>query len=139
MILIRIFPWVVCGWPFALIEDGKYDEAISSIGQVSPDSPFGWMSGVGLAYAYARQGKRAEAEQEISRLRDQAKNRYIRVYFLAGIYATLGDKDKAFAELEQSFSERDFFLGRIAIEPAMDPLRDDPRFKSLLKRMGLHP
>jgi serine/threonine protein kinase/Tfp pilus assembly protein PilF len=121
---------------FALIENGKYDEAISAIGQASPDSPFGFMSVVVLAYAYAKQGKRAEAEQQISRLRDQTKTR-ARVYFLAGIYAALGDKDKAFAELEESFVERDFFLGRIAIDPAMDPLRDDPRFKSLLKRMNL--
>jgi tetratricopeptide (TPR) repeat protein len=122
---------------FALIENGKYDEAISAIGQVSPDSPFGWMSGVVLAYAYAKQGKRAEAEQQISRLRDQAKSRYLRVYFLAAVYAALGDKDKAFAELEESFSQRDFFLGRIAVDPALDPLRDDPRFKSLMKRMNL--
>ena len=90
-----------------------------------------------LAYAYAKQGKRAEAEQQLSRLRDQAKTRYVGVYFLAAIYAALGDKDKAFAELEESFSEKDFFLGRIAIDPAMDPLRDDPRFKSLMKRMNL--
>jgi len=122
---------------FALIENGKYDEAISAIDQVSPDSPFGWMSGVVLAYAYAKQGKRAEAEQQISRLRDQAKSRYLRVYFLAAVYAALGDKDKAFAELEESFSQRDFFLGRIAVDPALDPLRDDPRFKSLMKRMNL--
>jgi eukaryotic-like serine/threonine-protein kinase len=122
---------------FALIANGKYDEAISGIGRVSPDSSFGWMSNVVLAHAYAKQGKRAEAEQQISKLRDLAKTRYIRTYYLAAIYAALGDKDKAFAELEQSFAERDCFLGRIAIDPAMDPLRDDPRFKSLLKRMNL--
>jgi tetratricopeptide (TPR) repeat protein len=129
-------------WPrtwlgFALIENGKYDEAISAIGQVSPESPTGVMSLVVLGYAYGKQSKRAEAEQQISRLRDLAKTRYLRSYFLAYIHAALGDKDKAFAELEQSFSERDFFLGRLPIDPAMDPLRDDPRFKGLLKRMNL--
>ena len=122
---------------FALIANGKYDEAISTVGQMSPDSPFVWMSGVVLAHAYAKQGKRAEAEQQISRLRDLAKTRYMRTYYLAAIYAALGDKEKAFAELEESFAERDCFLGRIAIDPAMDPLRDDPRFKSLMKRMNL--
>jgi serine/threonine protein kinase/Tfp pilus assembly protein PilF len=122
---------------FALIANGKYDEAISAIGQASPDSAFGWMSTVVLAHAYAKQGKRAEAEQQISTLHDLAKTRYIRTYYLAAIYAALGDKDKAFAELEQSFAARDCFLGRIAIDPAMDPLRDDPRFKALLKKMNL--
>jgi serine/threonine-protein kinase len=125
---------------FALIENGKDDEAISAIsamGPVSPESPPGFMAVVVLAYAYAKQGKRAEAELQITRLRDQAKTHYIRVYFLAAIYAALGDKDKAFAALEEAFAEKDCFLGRIAIDPAMDPLRDDPRFKSLLKRMNL--
>jgi serine/threonine-protein kinase len=120
---------------FALIENGKYDEAISALGQVSPESPS--ISVVALAHAYAKQGKRAETEQQISSLRSLAKTRYIRPYFFASIYATLGDKDSALAELEKSFAEKDCFLSRIVIDPDMDPLRDDPRFKSLLKRMNL--
>jgi Flp pilus assembly protein TadD len=122
---------------FALIANGKYDEAISVVGQIPPDSPFAWMSVVVRAHAYGKQGKRVEAEQQISRLRDLMKEHYLRTYYLAAIYAALGDKDKAFAELEQSFADKDCFLGRIAIDPDMDPLRDDPRFKSLLKRMNL--
>jgi TolB-like protein/Tfp pilus assembly protein PilF len=120
---------------FALIANGKYDEAISAIGQVSPQSPS--ISVVALALAYAKQGKRAETEQQISALRDLAKTQYIRPYFFASIYATLGDKDSAFAELEKSLAEKDCYLGRITVDPFMDPLRDDPRFKSLLKRMNL--
>jgi len=122
---------------FALIANGKYDDAISVGRQVAPDSPFGWMSVVVVAHAYAKQGKRTEAEQQISLLRDLGKTRYVRPYYLASIYAALGDKDKAFAELERSFLERDCYLGRISVDPFMDPLRDDPRFKSLLKRMNL--
>jgi serine/threonine-protein kinase len=121
----------------ALVENGKYDEAIALSRQVSPDSPFGWVSVVVIAYSYAKQGKRTDAEQQISLLRDLGKTRYIRSYYLAGIYAALGDKDQAFAELERSFSERDCYLGRISVDPMMDPLRGDPRFKSLLKRMNL--
>ena len=87
--------------------------------------------------AFAKQGKRAEAEEQIRLLRELSKTRYIRPYYLASIYATLGDKDKAFAELERSFTERDCYLGRLTVDPFMDPLRDDPRFKELRKRMGL--
>jgi TolB-like protein len=122
---------------FALVVNGKYDEAISISRQQAPDELSSWMSVVVIGHAYAKQGKRAEAEQQISILREFAKRRYVRPYYLASIYATLGDKDKAFAELERSFEERDCFLGRISIDLFMDPLRDDPRFKSLLKRMGL--
>ena len=122
---------------FALVLNGKYDEAISISRQVSPDSPSGWLSAVVLGHAYAKQGKRAETEQQISLLRDLAKTRYVRPYYLASIYAALGDKDKAFAELEKAFAERDCYLGRISVDPLMDALRDDPRFKSLTKRMNL--
>ena len=121
----------------ALIADGKYDEAISVVGQVSPNSPFGYMSLVVLGHAYAKQGKRAEAELQISRYRELANTQYLRPYYLASIFATLGDKDKAFAELEKSLAERDCYLPRIVADPFMDPLRDDPRFKSILKRMNL--
>jgi serine/threonine protein kinase/tetratricopeptide (TPR) repeat protein len=122
---------------FALVANGKYDEAISVSSQVPPDSLSSWMSLVVIGHAYAKQGKRNETEQQISRLRELAKTHYIRPYYIASIYATLGDKDKAFAELERSFEERDCYLNRISVDPFMDPLRDDPRFKSLLKRMGL--
>jgi predicted Zn-dependent protease len=120
-----------------LIVNGKYDEAITLGRRVSPDAPFGWMSTVVIAQALATQGKKVEVEQQISRLREVSKTRYVRPYYLASIYAALGDKDKAFAELEKSFAERDCYLGRISVDPFMDPLRDDPRFKGLTQRMNL--
>jgi hypothetical protein len=95
------------------------------------------MSTIVIAHAFAKQGIKTEAEQQISLLRELSKTRYVRPYYLASIYATLGDKDKAFAELEKSFAERDCYLGRISVDPFMDPLRDDPRFKGLTQRMNL--
>ena len=121
----------------ALILNGKYDEALAILQQAPPNSPSGFMITVMLAHAYAKQGKRAEAEQQISLLGEMAKTQRVRPYYLASIYATLGDKDKAFAELEKAFDERDCYLGRISVDPFMDPLREDARFKSLLKRMNL--
>ena len=121
----------------ALVENGRYDEAIALGCQVSPESPFGWVSVVVIGYAYAKQGKQTEAEQQISLLHELGKTRYVRPYYVASIYAALGDKDKAFAELEKSFAERNCYLSRIAVDPALDPLRGDPRLTSLLKRMNL--
>lgn len=131
------FPFAPHWLGFALIVNGKYDEAISLGQRVAPDSPFGWMAAVVIGQAYANQGKRIEAEQQISRLRELGKTRYIRPYYLASIYTALGDKDKAFTELERSYEEHDCYLGRISVDPFMDPLRDDPRFKELTKRMRL--
>ena len=121
----------------AYVATQQYDKAISISQEVSADSPSRWLSVVVLGHAYAKMGRRADAEQQIAELRDLAKNRYIRPYYIASIYAALGDKDAAFAELERSFQERDVYLNRINGDPFMDPLRSDPRFADLLKRLGL--
>lgn len=131
------FPFAPHWLGFALIANGKYDEAITLSQRTSPDSPFAWMAAVVSGQAYAKQGKRAEAAQQISRLRELGKTRYVRPYYLASIYTALGDKDAAFRELERSFAERDCYLGRISVDPFLDPLRDDPRFKDLMRRMNL--
>ena len=73
----------------------------------------------------------------IRRLKDIGKTQYVVSYYVASIYAALGDNDKAFAELETSFAERDWELYRLKVDPLMDPLRDDPRYKDLLKRLNL--
>jgi hypothetical protein len=65
---------------------------------------------------------------------------------LAEVYATLGDKDRAFYGLEQAYSHHDIVaastdlgLERLNTEFLLEPLRSDPRFKDLLRRMGLPP
>ena len=121
----------------AYIANGKYDEALA-LGKDAltkwPDHP-DILAFIGLAYA--RSGRRADAEKTIAVMKEVAKTRHVRTYWIAGIYASLGDKDRAFAELEQAFKDRDFFLTRASINPDLDPLRDDPRFRDLLKRMNL--
>lgn len=52
-------------------------------------------------------------------------------------YVGLGDKESAFAELEKGYKAHDWFLQRLKTDPFMDPLRDDPRFNDLVKRIGL--
>jgi adenylate cyclase len=56
---------------------------------------------------------------------------------LATVYAGLGDKDKAFEWLERDFQTRNGKLGSIRWTVTLNNLRDDPRFKDLLKRMNL--
>jgi eukaryotic-like serine/threonine-protein kinase len=90
-----------------------------------------------LVYGYAKTGRRREAEDVISRWKDLAKKKYISNYWLAIAYAALGEKDAAFSELEKAYQERDWFFQRLRSDPFMDPLRDDPRFKDLVRRLGL--
>ena len=58
-------------------------------------------------------------------------------YSAARIYAELGEKDKAFVALNKAYENRESDLLPIKVDPLLDPLHDDPRFKELLKRVGL--
>ena len=57
---------------------------------------------------------------------------------VAIIYAQLGDKQGALDALEQAYSDRSFMLTELAVEPALDPLRSELRFRNLLQRVGLN-
>ena len=121
----------------AYIGKGMYTEAIAineKALQTDPTSQFALHS---VGYAYARSGRRQEAEEVIKRFREIAKSQYTVSYWIATIYAALDDKDKAFAELENSLAEHDFYLHRLKVDPFWDPLREDPRFKEMLKRLNL--
>ena len=74
---------------------------------------------------------------QFEKFNDITKTQYVIGYWTASIYAALGDKDKAFAELEDSYVEHDFYMHRLKVDPFWDPLRDDPRYKDLLKRLNL--
>jgi hypothetical protein len=54
-------------------------------------------------------------------------------------YTGLGDLDRAFSWLERGYRERALFVPLIQVDPRLDPLRRDPRFGDLLRRMGLEP
>ena len=122
---------------YAYIALERYDDAIAIAEKGLKTSPQSQEDLAIVGLAYAKSGRTREAEQYLDRFRELAKTRYVRTVYTASIYAALGDKDRAFAELERSFEDKDFFLPRIKLDPFMDPLRDDPRFKDLLKRMGL--
>ena len=121
----------------AYIANGMYDEAV----KLGDEGLQKWPSNPEMLFivgqAYARSGRPGQAEQHIGKIRDVAKTRYVRSYWLACIYAALGDKEEAFTELERSYEDKDSFLPRANIDPAMDPLRDDPRFQDLMRRMNL--
>jgi hypothetical protein len=116
---------------------GDNDQAISVATEIPKDSPAFPMRLVALGHAYARSGKKADATEKINELRQLSQTRYIRRYYIASIYASLGDADKAFAELEACLLEKDVFVTRVNSDPFMDPIRNDPRFGSIVKRMGL--
>ena len=88
-------------------------------------------------YAYAKTGRRPEAEKILNTFKEAEKAAYVEPYESAAIYAALGDKDKAFAELERCYTQHDFYITFLKVDPFVDPLRGDPRFADLMRRVGL--
>ena len=89
-----------------------------------------------LGYGYAVTGKRAEAIAIVKELEERYARKEATGGGIAAVYAGLGNKDKAFEWLEKDFQSKEDFAG-IRWEIPFESLRDDPRFKDLLKRMGL--
>jgi TolB-like protein/Tfp pilus assembly protein PilF len=119
----------------AYIAKGNYAEAIALSQNSLQTDPTNQFMLRDAGYAYAKAGRRREAEDVIKKFKDIGKTQYVMSAWIASIYAALGDKDKAFAELEEAFAERDWDLHRLKVDPFMDPLRDDPRFKALAKKI----
>ena len=94
-------------------------------------------------YAYARMGQANEAYNVLGELREFGRaQRYQEYYFVARIYAALGDKEKTFENLEKAEAEKSEYLimadwGGLRTDPAWDDLQNEPRFKDLLKKVGL--
>jgi TolB-like protein/Tfp pilus assembly protein PilF len=121
----------------AYVANGMYGEAIAIGEKTLQNDPTNQDALFITGYAYAKSGRRQDAEEVVKKFKDIGKTQYVMSYSVASLYAALGDKDKAFAELEKSFVERDTELSRLKVDPLMDPLRDDPRFSDLLRRVGL--
>ena len=85
-----------------------------------------------LANIYTRLG---EKDQALAWMEKAAQGNHISPLAFAGIYTRLGENDKALALLEESFDERNMLLAWINVARLWDPLRDDPRFQDLLRRM----
>jgi len=91
----------------------------------------------GLGYAYAVAGDRAEARKLLEELKTRSKQSYVPWFYIAGIYAGLGEKEQAIANLEKAYEQREQGLAVMKREPMFDPLRSDARFQELLRRMNL--
>jgi tetratricopeptide (TPR) repeat protein len=89
-----------------------------------------------LGYIYAVSGQRAHAELILARLDERSRNEYVSCYSRAIIHLGLGDKEQALAWLERGYEERDWELRDLKIDPDLDPLRSEPRFKTVLSRMN---
>jgi pentatricopeptide repeat protein len=122
---------------FVLNADNQPEDAIAVLEKamsVSNQSP--GVMGV-LIRAYAHAGRRDDALRLLAELQRRRKVGYVPAGAFVNAYLGLGDNEQAFAALEQAYKEQSNILQFVKVHPYFDPIRDDPRFADLVRRVGL--
>lgn len=110
---------------------GKYDQAIAQFHKTGPGTAGS------LGYAYALAGKRDEARKLLRELDRRSQTKHVTPDEFALIYMGLGEKERALSYLEKAYSERANALVYLRADARFDVLRAEPRFKDLVRRIGL--
>lgn len=128
-------PYYVLAWAYYKV--GRPEEGIASIQKsiaIGGENPF--KKGY-LGHLYAITGKPDEARRILEELAAQSALRYVSGFYRAIVHCGLGEADQAFTYLDQAVDERSGWLPYAKVGAFLDPLRDDPRFGDLLRRIGL--
>ena len=107
-------------------------------GKALDHSPLGPRIPSVLAEAYAMLGQQDRVRKIAKELEGRAAT-YVRLAEIALVYSVLGERQKAFAWLEKAYEQHDTQMINLKVDPQYDPLRSDPRFQDLLRRMNFPP
>ena len=127
------YVYVILGYAYA--GKGQFKEAVAAHLDAMRYGDKGTSNQIYLGAAYARSDERGKAQAILKQL--ETTKEYVSPGELAILYGALGDKEKAFQTLERAFNEHDLQLQFLKVDPAYDPLRDDPRYQDLMRRVGL--
>ena len=122
---------------FALIANDQAGQAIGELEKalvLSKRSP--GVIGV-LVRAYAHAGQRTKALHLLDELERRQKDGYVPAAAFVNAYLGLDDNEQALVWLQRAYDEHSMILQFAKVHPFLDPLRSDPRFQSLLHRVGL--
>lgn len=125
------------GLSFPLIAAYRADEAVPVLERalaLSHGSP--GVAGL-LVHAYARAGRRADAFRVLADLRRRRQTSYVPAGAFVNAYLGLGDLEQTFFWMEQACREQSNILQFMKVHPQFDPIRGDPRFADLLRRVGV--
>jgi TolB-like protein/Flp pilus assembly protein TadD len=122
---------------FALIANHHPEEAVPVLEKgVSASDRSPAIVGL-LVHAYAQAGRRADALRLLEELKRRKQTGYVPAAAFVKAYLGLGEYDQAFFWLEEAYKEQSNLLQFLKVHPIFDPVRDDPRFKDLVHRVGL--
>jgi TolB-like protein/tetratricopeptide (TPR) repeat protein len=118
-------------------EKKMYKEALEQFAQASKLSGNYPAITVFYGHALALSGDTAGARRALADLQRLSKTRYVSALYFAGVYTGLGEKSTALDWLEKAYKERNDRLVYLNVDPMADPLRSEPRFQDLMKRLHL--
>ncbi len=118
---------------------GHRDEGIAEIKRASALSPNDTRMLAQLAQWLAMAGQKSAAEACLRQLLEKASSQYVSPFFIAIAYFGFGDVESSNRYLDKAFEERSAHLAFSSVWPDLEPLRPNPRFADLLRRMGLPP
>ncbi len=122
---------------FSLIAKGQPEDAIPVLEKaVSITNRSSGVIGV-LISAYAHAGRRKDALRLLDELKQRRQKGYVPAGAFVNAYLGMEDREQALVWLEHAYQEQSNILQFLKVHPYFDPLRDDPRFKDLLHRVGL--
>ncbi|MEX2271839.1 MAG: protein kinase [Vicinamibacterales bacterium] len=126
--------WRLAG---ALSEAGRHEEALAEVDRVRQLTNRSTSSLALFAHISATAGRAGEARRILAQLNEMATRTYVSPGIIPGAYVRLGDHDSALAWLERAYNERANSTAYLAVDLDLQPLRNDPRYQSLLRRVGL--
>ena len=122
----------------SLVLSGRHAEGVRALEvAVSKEGSFHRSALPLLGYAYARAGQRDDAEAVLQRVEAGLTDGSVNAYYAAVLAAALGQQDRAFELLEETYRVSRGCLIDLGVDPLMEPLRADPRFASLARRLGM--
>ena len=131
------YPGALRGLGWAYLMKGSRAKAVTKLEEAADLSGRDPMLLCWLGHAYGLVGRKADARRVQRALEERGRDRYLSPYHLAVVHAGLGETDAAFLRLDEAFRERAPVLFHAKVEPLLTPLRSDPRFQDLLRRMAL--
>jgi TolB-like protein/Flp pilus assembly protein TadD len=132
-----LFPKTFSALGRAYMHLGRYDEAIDAFHKALALSEQSSTIHGALGQAYAMAGRTDEARQKLLGLTALAEHSHVPATCFAVIHIGLGENSVALDYLEMGAARRDLSLATLKVHPAYDPIRTEPRFEALLRRIGL--
>ena len=118
-------------------QKGMYREAIAARQMRRKVAGFDAKETAALREASAATTASVYWQKRLEQEREESKRELNTAFDTAEIYAQLGEKDQAFSLLEKAYEQRYFMMMYLKVAPNLDPLRSDPRFEDLLRRVRL--